>query len=95
MKEMGTGSGPGREKERRFRVYEEAPGFRPGPRVMTRAQARWDRVVLSIVHFPLTTFCPPGMGSGIRDGVRDGCENGDRDDEEEGGMPGEIPNDND
>ena len=27
-------------RERRFRVYEEAPGFRPGPRVMTRAQAR-------------------------------------------------------
>jgi len=30
-------------------VYEEEPGFRPGPRVMTRAQARGDRAVLSIV----------------------------------------------
>ena len=35
-------------------MYEEAPGFRPGPRVMTRAQARGDRVVLSIVDFK---FC--------------------------------------
>ena len=33
-------------------MYEEAPGFRPGPRVMTRAQARGDRVVLSIVNVP-------------------------------------------
>ena len=31
-----------RQKERRFRVYEEAAGFRSGPRVMTRAQARGD-----------------------------------------------------
>jgi hypothetical protein len=44
-----------KESERRFRVYEEAPGFRPGPRVMTRAL----RVVLSIVEFPsLVTFRP-------------------------------------
>jgi len=47
-----------RERERRFRVYEEAPGFRPGPRVMTRVQARGDWVVLSIVYSPLATFCP-------------------------------------
>jgi hypothetical protein len=26
-------------RERRFRVYEEAPGFRPGPHVMTHEQA--------------------------------------------------------
>jgi len=48
----------GRQRESRFRVYEEAPSFRPGPRVMTRAQARGDRVVLSIAFFPLATFCP-------------------------------------
>ena len=29
-----------RERERRFRVYEEAPGFCPGPRLVTRAHAR-------------------------------------------------------
>ena len=46
-------------RERRSPVYEEAPGFPPGwPRVMTRAQARGDRAVLSIVTFPLATFCP-------------------------------------
>jgi len=33
-------------------MYEEAPGFRRGPRVMTRAQVRRDRVVLSVVDFP-------------------------------------------
>ena len=49
---MAVGSG----RERRFRVYEEATSFRPGPRVMTRAQARGDRVVLSIVDFPLASW---------------------------------------
>ena len=39
-------------------MYEEAPGFRPGPRVMTRAQARGDRVVLSITDFTLAASCP-------------------------------------
>jgi len=35
-------------------VYEEAPGLRPDPCVMTRAQAHGDRVVLlSIVDFSL------------------------------------------
>jgi hypothetical protein len=32
----------GRERERRFPVYEEAPGFRPGPRDDTgRVQGKW------------------------------------------------------
>ena len=35
-------------RERRFRVYKEAPGFRSVHRVMTREQARGDRAVLSI-----------------------------------------------
>jgi hypothetical protein len=47
-----------RESEKRFNMYKEAPGFRLGPRVMTCAQARGDRVVLSIVIPPLATFCP-------------------------------------
>jgi len=41
-----------RYRERRFYLYEEAPGFRPGPRVQTRAQALGDRFVLFIVKFP-------------------------------------------
>jgi len=45
-------------RERRLRVYEQAPGCRPGPRVMTNAQARGDRVMLSIVNVPLVTVCP-------------------------------------
>jgi len=47
-----------RNRERSFRVDEEAPGFRPGLRVITHAQKRWDRVVLSIVIVSLATFCP-------------------------------------
>jgi hypothetical protein len=31
-------------RERRVSVYEEAPGFRLGPRVVTRTQARGDRL---------------------------------------------------
>jgi len=31
-----------RVRERRVSVYEEAPGFRLGPRVVTRTQARGD-----------------------------------------------------
>jgi len=38
-------------------MYTEAPGLHPGPRVMTRAQAHRDRAMLSLVHFPLFTFC--------------------------------------
>ena len=44
-----------RESERRFRVYTKAPGFRPGPRVESRALAR-GRGVLSTVHYPLPSF---------------------------------------
>ena len=68
---LGRGAGTlrfgGRVRERRFRVCEEAPGFRPGPRVMTCAQARGDRDVLSIVDFPLATFC--GQGRWQRGGL--------------------------
>jgi len=46
------------QREKRFRAYLEAPGFRLGPHAMTRAQTRGDRVVLSIVDFPVATFCP-------------------------------------
>jgi hypothetical protein len=31
-------------------VYKEAPGFRPGPRGVTRARTRGDRAVLPIVY---------------------------------------------
>ena len=36
----------------------EAPGFRPGPRVVNRAQACGYLAVLSIVYSPLSTFRP-------------------------------------
>jgi hypothetical protein len=33
---------PMRERDRRFRVYQEAPGFRPGPRTdETRVETAW------------------------------------------------------
>ena len=50
--------GLGQREKGCFCVYEEAPGFRPGPPIMTRAQVRGDRVVLHIVNVPLATFCP-------------------------------------
>ena len=46
------------QRDAGFRVYEEAPGFRPVPHVMTRVRVRRDPVVLSIVEFPFATFCP-------------------------------------
>ena len=39
-------------------MHKQAPGFHPKPRVTTRAQARWERAVLSIVNFPLSTLGP-------------------------------------
>jgi hypothetical protein len=44
-----------KETERRFRVYKEKPGFRPGPRVESRAFAR-GRGVLSTAYSPLSSF---------------------------------------
>ena len=38
----GGGTGRKLRRERRVSVYEEAPGFRLGPRIVTRAQARGD-----------------------------------------------------
>jgi len=46
-----------RERDSRFRVYEEAPCFRAGPRVVTRAQARGDQDMLPVIRFTLSTFC--------------------------------------
>jgi hypothetical protein len=38
-------------------VYKEAPGFRPGPRIVFRAEAYyWERALLSVVHVPLSTY---------------------------------------
>ena len=55
-------------------MCEEAPGFRPGPRVMTRAQARWDRVVLQRLkpecHKLLSTFA---LNSNLRPYPTDDC----------------------
>lgn len=39
-------------------MYQNAPGFHPGSRVMTSAQTRGLRAVLSFVVLPPATFCP-------------------------------------
>jgi hypothetical protein len=48
-----------------LRVYDDASGFRPGPRVMARAQTRGDRVVLFVIDL----FLAPSeraMGNRLR-----------------------------
>ena len=57
-------------------MYEEAPYLRPGPRVMTRAQAQGDRVVLSIVNDFLAHHSATSMTASRRSSMEGSHESG-------------------
>jgi len=50
-----------RESDRRFRVYEEAPGFRPGPRRGTRGNTASASTSACPTKRPVCTWCTHGV----------------------------------